>query len=289
MSALVYILLCLIWGSTWMAIKLGLGDLTPMWGAGLRFTLAVTILHAVVMVKHYRLPSTARGFLKLGYPGVYMYGLSYAFVYTAEQFISSALTSVLFASLPMFVSILGSRVFRTETLGRTGWLGLLLGLIGVVTVFYDSLQLSGDILLGTVLALAASFCAAYGLLLHKRSFAETNITVAAAVQMTVGGVPLLLLAAVMEDFGELRFTPTAIGSILYLAVFGSVVAFAGYYWLLRRVKIVTLSLIAFITPVVAILIGVVGFGESLTAPVVVGTVFIMTGVILVVKDKTPDP
>ena len=149
MTIFVFILLCLIWGSTWMAIKLGLSDAPPLYAAGIRFVLAVSILYAIVFSKKYRLPNTLRGFLRLGYPGLYMFGASYALIYFAEQHISSALTSVLFAAYPLMIAFLSIWVLSHEKIRPAGWLGLALGFVGIVVISYDSLQTSSDIFLGT--------------------------------------------------------------------------------------------------------------------------------------------
>ncbi|MDH4157512.1 MAG: DMT family transporter, partial [candidate division Zixibacteria bacterium] len=229
----------------------------------------------------YRLPGTFRGFLTLGYPGLYMFGASYALIYFAEQHISSALTSVLFAAYPLMIAFLSIWVLSHEKLRRVGWLGLALGLLGIVVISYDSLQTSSDIFLGTVLALAGTLAAAWGLVIHKRKFSGENVFVATSVQMTVGGVPLILAALVFERWSDFVISPISIGSIVYLTLLGTVVAFVGYYWLLKRITAVRASLIAFITPLVAIFIGVIFFSESLTVLVAIGAVMILSGILLV--------
>ena len=287
MTVFVYVLLCLIWGSTWMAIKIGLDDLPPLWASTLRFALAVLVLYSLVLARRLRLPRALGGWLRLGYPGLYMYGASYALVYMAEQRISSALTAVLFASFPIFVAVLSAWLLREERLRRKGWLGLLLGLAGVVLISLDSLQGSTSLFVGTILALGGSLASAYGVVIHKKHFASEDIVVTAVVQMTVGLVPMLVAALVLERFADVNMTLPAIGSILYLTILGTIVAFLGYYWLLKRMQAVAVALVAFITPLVAILIGVVGFGESFAVAHVGGTLLILCGVALVVRRPEP--
>lgn len=265
-----------------MAIKIGLIDAPPLYAASLRFALAVAILYAIILLKRYSLPEGAWQTLRLAYPGLYMYGACYALIYFAEQYISSALTSVLFASFPLFVAFLSTWMLRAERLQLPAWFGLGLGFVGIVVISYDSLHSSGDLFLGTMLALGGSLTAAYGMLIHKKHFASRNITVAATVQMTLGGMPLLVAALVFERLSDFSVTPASIGSILYLATLGTVIAFVAYYWLLSRAKAVVVSLIAFITPIVAIFLGVF-WGESLSLRTLVGTIMILTGVLLVVR------
>jgi drug/metabolite transporter (DMT)-like permease len=264
-----------------MAIKIGLTDAPPLYAAAIRFIIAVTILYSIITAKDYPLPSGFAGFLKLGYPGIYMFGASYALVYFAEKYITSALTAVLFASFPIFVAFLSVWMLPSEKLSTRGWLGLVLGFAGIVVISYDSLQISRHIFLGTMLALGGSFAAAYGMLIHKKKFSQVNIFVATCVQMTIGGIPLVLAALAFEHPDRFTISYASVGSILYLAIMGTVVAFLGYYWLLKHIKAVQASLIAFITPLVAILIGVVFFTEALTVPIVIGTAMILSGILLV--------
>ncbi|HWR82879.1 MAG TPA: EamA family transporter [Candidatus Deferrimicrobium sp.] len=282
-TASIYIMLCFIWGSTWMTIKIGLTDAPPLYASGLRFVLAITILFAIIALKRYSLPATLSETLRLGYPGLYMYGASYGFIYSAEQYLSSSLTAVLFASFPFFVALLSSWVLKVEKLRLAAWVGLFIGLSGIVVIFRESLQVSGSVLVGFALVLCGSLAAAYGMLLHKKHFADRNIYVSAGVQMTVGGIPILLAAFLLEPWTQFSWSPATVGSILYLAIFGSVIAFVAYYWLLSHTRAVTVSLIAFITPLVALLVGCALYGETLSWHTGLGAGLILVGVALVVS------
>ena len=283
MTVLVYILLCLIWGSTWLAIKIGLSAAPPFTTAALRFVLAAATLSIICSLRCCSYPRDLKTLLRLAYPGFYMYGLSYALVYLAEQYIYSATAAVLFASYPFFVVVLSWWLYRTERLGWLAWVGMVLGFLGVVVISLDSLQISGDIFMGTVLMVAASLAAAYGIVLHKHRFAHVDIVVAANVQMILGALLLAGGALLFEDWTEFTVSAEAVGSILYLAFVGSVVAFLGYYWLLKRTRLTIVSLITFITPLMAILIGVSVAEEALTLPILIGAAMILGGVLLVIR------
>jgi drug/metabolite transporter (DMT)-like permease len=287
MTTLVYIVLCLIWGSTWMAIKLGLSDAPPLWSAAIRFLLAIGILLTIVRIRGLKLPSTPRAFLAHAVPGVLMYGGSYAMVYMAEQYISSSLTAVLFASFPIFVALLSHFLLPGDKLRRFAWAGMALGLGGVVVISWHSLEISGDLFRGSLLAVFASLASATGIVFHKRRFHKTDIVVAATTQMILGGACLLAGALVSESFGELVWSPISIGSILYLAVFGTVVAFLGYYWLMTHMSVVTVSMIAFVTPLVASFIGITFDNDSFTVPLVIGAAMILSAVIIVTYARQP--
>ncbi len=283
MALFMYIVLCLIWGSTWMAIKIGLSDAPPLYAASIRFMIAVAILTVIVKVKGLKYPTGMKNFLRLGYPGIWMYCGSYALVYFAEQHINSAMTAVLFGVYPFFVALFSGWLLKSEPVHGKTWIGLALGFAGVVMISYESLTTSGDLFVGTLLTIAGALVSAYGLVIHKKWFGDQNIFVAANVQMLVGGILLIIGAVTFESFRDFKISPESVGSIIYLAIFGTVVAFLGYYWLLKHSKAVTVSMIAFVTPLVAIVIGVVFSSETLSALIFAGTALILGGIVLVVR------
>ena len=281
----IYILLCIIWGSTWMGIKIGLEDAPPFISLSIRYILSIAILYSIILLKRYKFPADNKDLFKLAYPGLYTYGGSYILVYFGELYISSSLTSVLFVSFPLFVAILSIFIIKTEKLNKIVWLGLILGFIGIAIVFYDSLQFSGNLFLGCSLVLLSSLFAGYGMIIHKKDFTNENIYIATALQMSLGLVPMILGALIFENFDDFEFTYKSIGSIIYLSVFGSVIAFLCYYWLLRHITAVMASLVTFITPIVALFIGVGLFGETLPVGTWIGSGIILTGVFLVIRGQ----
>lgn len=283
MVAFLYILLCLLWGSTWVAIKIGLTSAPPLYTAAIRFVVAILVLWLIIRIRGDRYPKGWRRWLSLGYPGLYMYCLNYAMVYFAERHISSALAAVLFAAFPFFVAVLSQYRHRLEVLSPAAWFGLAVGFGGVVLISYDQLNASGDLLVGTLLAVGAAFVAAWGMMIHKARFASENIFIAVHVQMIFGGIVLLSSALILEDYRDFVLTAESVGSALYLAVFGTVVTFLSYYWLLARIRAVIASSIAFLTPLVAIAIGVGFFGEEFTLFKIIGTAAILGGVVLVIR------
>lgn len=285
MIAAVYILLCLIWGTTWLAIKIGLEDAPPFTSAAIRFLLATSIMYAIAFSRRAKFPRAPRELFRRAHPGLYLYGCSYGLIYSAEQYISSALTSVLFASFPFYVALLSKKMLKAETPGVTAWIGLSLGFAGIVIISWESLGLSDELFMGSLLALAGSFLSALAMIMHKRDLINTELYSTAALQMTLGTVILLMAALLFEDLGNFVISPVSVGSILYLTIFGTVVAFSGFYWLLKRTTVVIVSLIAFITPVVAIFVGVGLFDEPFTVITVIGTALILSGVFLVARKR----
>jgi len=287
MTVFIYILLCLIWGSTWKAIQLGLGDAPPIWTAAIRFWLAIGVILIILKVRGLKLPGSLKEFQPHALPGILMYGVSYACVYLAEGFISSSLAAVLFGCFPVFVAFLSHLLLPGDRLRPIGWLGLAFGMAGVVVVSWHSLQSSGELFVGSLLAVAAPLASSIGVVLYKRHLAHGDIFVAAASQMLCGAIMLTLGAILFEPISGFAWTGAAVGSILYLAVFGTVIGFLGYYWLMTHISVVSAAMIAFVTPLIASVIGVSFFDESFSALTAAGGAMILLAVIIVTWSRRP--
>lgn len=283
MIKLIYILLCLIWGSTWLAIKLGLNDAPPLWSAGLRFLIAGLILIIINRFRKVSYPKSAKEIFQISLPGLIIYAFPYMMVYHGEQHISSALTAVLFASFPFFIACYSIFMLKSEKPNIYAWLGLIIGFGGVIIVFYDSLVTSEFVFLGAVLIVLASALSAFGTMILRIWYNDKDFTMMLCLQVLFGAVITITAAIFFEPISLFKITSRSVGALLYLAVFGSVVAFAGYYWLLKKIKVISLSLIAFITPIIAIALGYLLMSEILSTFTAFGSVFILGGIILVTK------
>lgn len=286
MKLFLYILLCILWGSSWIAIKKSMTDITPLFSLTLRFVISILILYPIVFYKKLKLPKSFKEFFILGLPGLFMYGVHYALVYFAELYIDSSLMSVLFASFPLFVGLFAYLFLKEEQLSPYTWLGIFLGFVGVLIISLGSLKTSGEIFIGTILGVSSVVAAALGMIIHKVKHVKKDILVSVTVQMTLGGIPLMIAAFIFEDVTAIKLSTVSVGSILYLATFCTVIAFLSYYYLMARVTAVVASSTAYVTPLVAIFIGLVFFGESLTGFILAGAVLILCGCFLLsIKGK----
>src|SRR5258706_7882947 len=193
-SRLVWLLLCLIWGSTWLFIKLGLDDLPPFTFAGIRFVIASAILFAIIKARRLSLPRTRRDWLLLAVTGVLSFSLNYGLVFWGEQYISSGLAALLQSTLPAFGLLFAHLYLPGERMTFVKIAGIMMGVIGVGIIFSNQLQLSGPRALwgGAALVLSA-FCAAYANVLVKAYGLHLQPSVLAAGQMMFGLVPLFLI------------------------------------------------------------------------------------------------
>ena len=280
----VWLALCGIWGSTWLAIKLGLRDLPPFTFAGIRFALAALLLGAFMLFRGARLPATAREWRLLAYTGFLTITLNYALVFWGEQYISSGLAALLSATVPLFGLPLAHWYLATEPLTWSRVGGALLGLIGMAVIFSGELSAGGPFALwaSAGIIVAALATAQAGVLVKARG-THIEPSVLAGVQMAGGCIPLLLGGMLLEG-NPLNFhwTPLALASLAYLTVLGSVIAFLMYYWLIRHTAVTGVLMIPLVTPLVAVLIGVLFGGESIGWHTALGGAAIIGGVALAV-------
>jgi len=283
-ARVVWLILCGIWGSTWLFIKLGLADLPPLTFAGIRFLVASLILSALILARGVRWPRSRRDWSLIAIVGLLQFTLNYGLVFWGEQHIPSGLAAVLQSTFPAFGLVIAHLYLPYERLTTRKVIGVLMGVVGVAIIFSDQLTIAGHLaLLGSVALVASAFFGAYSNVLVKAYAREIDPQVLAAGQMIFGFPPLLIIGIATEG-NPLRFhwTMTAVISLAYLVVVGSVIAFALYYWLVRHMEVTKTMLIALVTPVVAVLLGMIVLHEKLNWRLFVGAACIISGIGLIV-------
>ncbi len=277
-NILVYTLLCLIWGSTWMAIKIGLADAPPIWSAALRFILAVAILVTINLVTRQKYPQGWRNKWRVAWPGIFTYFGSYSFTYLGSQYISSALASILFAVFPFMVMLLMTLMLKSERITLRAVVGVVLGFAGVVLIFLEPMDYGSYAAFGMLMMLLSPLAAAMGTVSIKAYLKDEDVFPMVTLQMTLGAILLTITAALVEDITMFKVTTASIGAMIFLAIFGSVVTFTSYYWLLKRLPILTMSMVALITPIVAMCLGYVVLDEVLKIQDYIGAALVLAGV-----------
>ena len=284
-ARLVWLILCIIWGSTWLFIKLGLENLPPISFAGIRFVIACAILYLLIRARGIVLPDNRRDWGLLALTGVLSFILNYGLVFWGEQYISSGLAAVLQATLPAFGLVIAHFHLPGERMTWSKIFGVVLGFFGVAVVFSNQLAIAGGkALAGCVALVLSALFAAYSNVLVKAYGRKLEPAILAAGQMFFGLIPLLLIGIPLEG-NPFRFdwTPMALVALLYLAVVGSVIAFMLYYWLVQHMEVTKTMLISLVTPVVAVVLGMVVLGEDLSWRTIAGGIMIMVGVRFVTR------
>jgi drug/metabolite transporter (DMT)-like permease len=283
-ARIVWLLLCVIWGSTWLFIKIGLEDLPPVSFAGIRFVIASLILLSIALWRSRGLPRSMRDWGLMALTGVLSFGLNYGLLFWGEQYVSSGLAAVLQTTIPAFGLVIAHLHLPAERMTVESVCGVALGVLGVAIIFSNQLTIEGTLALwGSAAIVVGAFGAAYSNVLVKARGGHLDPAMLAAGQMSFGLVPLLLIGRFTEG-SPLRFhwTTMAVVSLLYLVLVGSVIAFLLYYWLVRHMDVTKTMLISLVTPLVAVTLGMIVLDERLSWRTVLGAACIMSGIGLIV-------
>ena len=213
--------------------------------------------------------------------GLGSFSVPYGLVYWAEGKISSGLTATTFAVMPFFAAILSSAFLKTNDLSPWKVCGIILGFTGLLVIFAGDLQFgsfdSTEGMLAVVVSALSNSAVAVAVKKHGREIDPVFINL---IPMVLGAITLLFTSMFIESWKGIRFDAPTILSVLYLAIFGSVVAFTLYFYILKHVSVVLLSMSSFITPVLALTAGAIVLGEKLPPGTLLGTVLILGGILV---------
>lgn len=285
-------MLCAIWSSTWVFIKLGLHDLPPAWFACIRFIIASAALALFNLWRGARWPRRGRDWLLIASTGVMVFAVNYGLLFWAEQRISPGLSAVLQATIPAFGLVFAHLYLPGERLTALKSGGVAVGLLGMGIIFSNQMSLSGsDALWGSVAIVAGAASAAYANILVKAYGRDLDPAVLATGQMVCGWVPMLAIGFLTEGSPlHLHWTRQAVFDLFYLALIGSSLAFFLLYWLVRRVEVTKILLISLVTPVAAVIIDRVVLGFTLPSRSMLGGVCVLAGMGLVIyRRSAPAP
>lgn len=281
-------LLCGIWGSTWIVIQGGLRDLPPFTSAAARFLLAGGLMALVARPLARMEGGAAPGIGLTLSMGVLNVGASYAIVYWSETVLPSGLVSLLWAVFPILMSLVGHYFLPGERLALLQWLGIATGFLGVGLLFVTDLPALGPAAIpAAALLLMSPIVSVIGNFVVKRQGGGTSSVLLNRNGMLVGGALLAALALLLERDAERSWTAGALGSIAYLSVAGSVVAFGLYFWLLRHAPAYKLSLISYVVPLIALTLGALLGAERVTGFTLAGAALVLGGVALVLRGRRP--
>ncbi len=277
-------LLCLIWGSTWFVIRGGLDDLPPLTSAAARFLVAGLAMAVVAQAWAGREGGGRPPAWLWLVLGTCNFAISYGIVYTTETVLPSGLVALLWGVFPMLQALAAHLYLPGERMRRAQWFGMALGLAGLAMLFATDLRSFGARGIPAALVLFVSpLVSVVGNTLVKRHGGGTSSLVLNRNAMVFGAVLLSIAAGACESQVGVTWTGSAIATVLYLALIGTVVTFGLYFWLMRYIDAQRLSLIAYVTPAVALTCGSLFRGEPLRPSTLAGAGSILAGVVLVVR------
>ncbi len=275
---------CLIWGTTYLAIRVSLETMPPMIMAGLRWTLAGGLLATYMATRGERLPRPSgwRNALALGF---LMLVLGNGGVVWAEMYVPSGLAAVVVAASPFWMA--GVEALRKDG-ERMTWrtaVGFLLGFLGIVLLIWPALLRGGTggrgFVLGIIALQVACLGWSAGSSYSKRHGRRENVFTATAAQMLAGGVMLLALGTIRGEWASLAFSARTVLAFGYLATVGAIGGFVAYTFALRHLPVSLVSLYAYINPVIAVALGVAVLGEPFTSRMALAAALVFGGVAIV--------
>ena len=287
MKIAVWLILCLIWGTTWIFIKFGLEDIPPITFACARFVLAVAVLLPIIFWTRMSFPQTSAQWKLISLTGFLQFSLNYSAVFWSEQYIASGLAAVLQSMITVFGLVLAWIFLPAERITPQKIFGVALGIIGVAVIFVDQLHVESTMAFyGCVAIVVGAYAAAQSSILIKAKGGGLDPAVLVCTQM-ICGLPAIITYALIAEGNPLtlHWTWRAVICVLYLTVFGTIAAFWLYYWLLSRIESTKAMMISLVTPLLAVVIGAITLGETLPPQTFIGGLLIIGSIGLIVFRK----
>jgi len=283
-----YIATSLIWGSTWIAITFQLGAVDPLVSVVYRFGLSSSILLLYCLFSRKNLRYSFRDHLWIGLQGFLLFGINYWLVYVSEVHIPSGLAAVLMSSI-LFLNMFNGALFLKKPLEKNVIIGAFIGVVGMVFLFGREVlafRINPLGVLGILLALLAAYSASLGNILSARNQAKSlPIVQTNAYGMLYGTLFALSMALILKKPFMVEMTPSYLGALFYLAIFGSVIAFGCYLTLVGRIGVTKSAYIMLLSPVIALVLSTLFEGYVWSVPGMIGVVCILAGNLLVLRRK----
>jgi drug/metabolite transporter (DMT)-like permease len=277
-----------LWGTTFLAIRIAVLEFPPLFTAGLRFFIAGTLLYAYMRVRGQPNPEAIE-WRNLALISICMFVVTYGAIFWAEQYVSSGVTSVIEAALPIIAIILEMFVFRTQRFEVRLFGAVLVGFCGVALLFIDN-RAQQLAVLPCLAILAGGIAWSVGAVLSGQLTLPRSKPMTAAIEMMLGGAVLLLLSAFC---GEMRPFPRlslrAGLALAYLIVFGSLIAYTAYVWLLGRMSVTRVASHAYINPLIAVALGYFAAGEIVTLRTLMSALLVLGSVSLILTRRGEAP
>jgi drug/metabolite transporter (DMT)-like permease len=277
---LAFITVCVVWGTTYLAISVALETVPVLLVAGLRWMFAGVVMSALMLATGRGLPGP-RLWLPLALLGLLMNVVGNGFVVYAQQYVASGLTAVLIATTPFWSALIERLLPNGERFTRRSLTGLALGFSGIVVLVWPEMTNGGaggrQFILGVIAIQLACVGWVIGTSFAKRHELGDNPFPSTALQMVFSGIMLLGAATVNGDWAQLSFTPRTIAAMLYLSLAGSLVAYSAYIYAIQHLPLQLVSLYAYINPMIAVALGTLILSEPLSARIIVAAVLVFAG------------
>jgi drug/metabolite transporter (DMT)-like permease len=292
-TLLAFAIIYLVWGSTFLAIRVGVREVPPFLLAGIRFTVAGLVLYGWMLARGEPSPS-GRQWRSVTILAVLIFVIDYGLVFWAEVRVPSGITAVMLATIPAFTAFSEVILLRTQRITLRLASALLIGIAGVGVLVSRSLALGGAPIdrAGAVALIIGAMSWSVGAALMRKLSLPPSKVMSSGSQMLVGGVLLVVTAAALGEFRD--FHPRAVSrgawlSLAYLIVAGSIIAFTAYVWLIHHESPTKVGTYAYVNPVIAVLLGYFLAGEALDLRVALGTLCVLISVVVITTTRAKKP
>lgn len=276
-----YIVVCIVWGSTYLGIRIGVSDFPPELFSGIRNLVAGSIILMYARVKGLEFPKSRTDIRRLATVGFMLLCGSMGLISWAEQWVHSGVVSLMVASSPLMMALIETIVFKENTLGIKGWAGLLIGFGGVGFLVMSASGTGSIDIFGSILVILAAFFWSSGSVYSKRFKAAGSVVTHIGIQMLAGGVGLTTAGLLLGEASRVRFTVKSMAAMAYLIIFGSILAYSCYIYVLGKWPSSRAGTYAYINPLVAVTLGFLVLGEPITYHTIISMVVILGGVLMV--------
>ena len=288
-----FAIIYLVWGSTFLAIRIGVREVPPFLLAGMRFFAAGIVLYSWMRARGTASP-TRREWASVTLLAVLIFVVDYGLVFWAEQRVPSGITAVMLATIPVFTALMEILILRTQKLTLRLGCALVVGLAGVAVLVSRSVGF-GDAPIersGAIALVVAALCWSLASVLTRKLRLPESKVMSSGAQMLVGGILLTVVAAMFGEFRGFHLRTVSAGAWLalaYLVVAGSIIAFTAYVWLIHHESPTKVGTYAYVNPVIAVVLGYFLGGEALGARTVAGTLLVLVSVVVITTTAKAKP
>ena len=288
-TLLAFAIIYFVWGSTFLAIRVGVHEVPPLLFAAMRFSVAGVVLFGWMIARGEPSPNRQQ-WMSVLLLGFVIFVVDYGLLFWAEQRVPSGIAAVILATIPAFMALSEIVFLRTQRLTVRLAVALMIGLCGVAVLMIPSLNLGGEPIdrVGAVAIIIGAMSWAVGSILTRKLSLPPSKVMSSGAQMLAGGVMLALASGALGEFR--RFHPGAVSrgawfSLLYLIVAGSIIGFTAYVWLIHHESPTKVGTYAYVNPVVAVVVGYFLGGEALGLRTILGTLFVLISVVVITTTR----
>ncbi len=285
LAILAYLTVCIVWGSTYLAIRVAVTDMPFLAFAGIRFSIAGVLILLFAKLKGWQFPQSKQDYRSIIFAGIMLLFISNGIICWAEQWIESSLTALLIASVPLFMALIEALFPKDHRIGWVGWLGLIIGFMGVIFLVSPHFNLESGTLPAVLAVLLASLNWAIASIFLKRRTVSGSMMPNVGIQMLAAGIAFLIAASLFGGVSIADASAGGIAALLYLLFIGSILAYTAFNYMIKALPASKAGTYAYINPVVAVILGALILNETITSQSIISASVILVGVVLVQMSK----